>query len=344
MRKLQMYLFLMSLFSFIVIPLGIDLQAQSDVNSIMKIIKNKKDYPNYYLVAAHRGYWANYPENSEGAYKAAIEIGADIVEMDVRLTSDDKMVVFHDACLNRVTTGSGRLGDEPYSYVQNLYLKMTDGTETKEKVLTLEDALDLLMGKAVVSIDIKETGELFNTTMIRVLQLLRQKAMLSQAIVKGKMTRSQLQQNVLSQVGLTLADFVYTPIAFPNTANLEDYIEDFVEGGNIYAFELVYKTSWDTKIIDTWVPYLKQRNIWVGQYSFWPETEYGVFAEEIPLRSCNPIMRNYNFLDKPDSPATAWDDGRGDWDWLFSKGADYVISDRGELLIDYLKLIGKRSK
>lgn len=325
-----------------IIPSG-NIFSQNDANTIMTIIKNKKDYPDYYLVAAHRGYWANYPENSEGAYLAAIAIGADIVEMDVRLTSDDVMVVFHDACLDRVTTGSGKLRDQPYSYVRNLHLKMTDGRVTQERMLTLDNALNLLKRKAVVSIDIKETGALFNSTMIRVLQMLNQKDMLSQSIVKGKMTRNQLQQNVLSQTGMTLADFVYTPIAFSNTANLNSYIQDFVDGGDIYAFEMVYKTSWDKAILD-WIPYLQQRNIWIGQYSFWPETEYGVFAEGIPLKDCNPIMRNYKFKDKPDSLPQDWDDGRGDWDWLFSKGADYVISDRGELLIDYLELVGKRTK
>ena len=38
----------------------------------------------------------------------AIELDVDIVEMDVRLTKDGQMVIFHDACLDRVTTGYGR--------------------------------------------------------------------------------------------------------------------------------------------------------------------------------------------------------------------------------------------
>ncbi|MCD8166529.1 MAG: DUF4996 domain-containing protein [Bacteroides sp.] len=38
------------------------------------------------------------------------------------------------------------------------------------------------------------------------------------------------------------------------------------------------------------------------------------------------------------------DDGRGDWDWLIEKGADYLITDRSELMIDYLKIISKRTK
>ncbi len=62
--------------------------AQTTPSEVIQIIKNKQNYPNYVLIAAHRGYWADYPENSQGAYEMAIELGVDIVEMDVRLTKD----------------------------------------------------------------------------------------------------------------------------------------------------------------------------------------------------------------------------------------------------------------
>ena len=119
-------------------------------DEVVQIIKNKQNYPNYVLVAAHRGYWADYPENSQGAYEMAIELDVDIVEMDVRLTKDGQMVIFHDACLDRVTTGYGRLRDTNWSEVQQLYLVMPDGRRTYDKMLTLEQALDSLKGKAVV--------------------------------------------------------------------------------------------------------------------------------------------------------------------------------------------------
>lgn len=117
----------------------------------------------------------------------AIELDVDIVEMDVRLTKDGQMVIFHDACLDRVTTGYGRLRDTNWSEVQQLYLVMPDGRRTYDKMLTLEQALDSLKGKAVVSIDIKETGSLFNSLFVKILKMLKTKGMLGQSIVKGKM-------------------------------------------------------------------------------------------------------------------------------------------------------------
>lgn len=50
---------------------------------------------------AHRGYKANYPENTMGAFKGAAEVGTDAIETDVHLTKDDIVVLSHDADLKR---------------------------------------------------------------------------------------------------------------------------------------------------------------------------------------------------------------------------------------------------
>lgn len=56
------------------------------------------------LVAAHRGYWEKYPENSwEAIYEAGVVQGFEIVEADIKPTKDKKPAVFHDLYLNRVT-------------------------------------------------------------------------------------------------------------------------------------------------------------------------------------------------------------------------------------------------
>lgn len=332
----NLILFVGALFYFLSPQIG---YAQTTPAEVIQIIKNKQNYPNYVLIAAHRGYWADYPENSQGAYEMAIELGVDIVEMDVRVTRDGQMVIFHDACLDRVTTGYGRLRDTNWSEIQNLNLILPNGQFTTQKMLSLEQALDYLKGKAVVSIDIKETGALFNTVFVKIIRMLKTKNMLGQSIIKGKMPLSNVQQ-LVSQAGATLDDFIYTPIAFSNTKNLDQYIRDFVNSKKIYAFELVYKQSADP--ILQYVSLLNQNNIWIGQYSFWPETADGVFAEKIPLTDTDPITRDYNFKDQ--DPNNPLDDGRGDWDWLFGKGANYIITDRSELMLDYLQVRGLRTK
>ena len=325
---------------FLLAALTVCSQSRQDVENTINIIKHRKQYPHYVLVSAHRGYWADYPENSLNAYRMAMDIGADIIEMDVRLTKDDEMVVFHDACLDRVTTGYGRLREEAWSYVSALCLKKEDGTVTTDKVFKLSEALDFLKDKAVIALDIKESGKLFDATMIRVLQMLKSKSMLWQSIVKGKMRLPVLQQNVLQPTSLTLDDFIYTPIAFSTTSDLATYVYEFTACGKIYAMEMVYKQSNDA-IID-FLSGIHNAGIWIGQYSFWPETGEGVIAEKIPLTDTDPIIRKYDFKDQ--DPTNFLDDGRGDWDWLFLQGASYVITDRSELLIEYLTKRGRRIK
>lgn len=306
---------------------------------VIDIIKHREKFNEYVLVSAHRGYWSTYPENSEEAYRMAIELGADIIEMDVRVTDDDVMVVFHDACLDRITTGYGRLREANWSYVNSLKLRNEDGSVSPYPILSLTDALDYLKDKAVIALDIKEGGRLFNETMKRVLTMLKEKNMLYQSIVKGKLPLQNLQK-LLKEVNITLDDFIYTPIAFSTTPNLDSYIMDFVGQRNIYAMELVYKQSKDP--ILRYVPILDAAKIWVGQYSFWPELGDGVIAEKIPLTDTDPIVRPYDFQDK--DPNNYLDDGRGNWEWLLGNGATYVITDRSELLIEFLDKMGFRNK
>lgn len=76
--------------------------------------------------------------------------------------------------------------------------------------------------------------------------------------------------------------------------------------------------------------------------SFLNACAFGFAVIKIPLTDTDPIIRAYDFQDK--DPNNFLDDGRGDWDWLFLHGADYVITDRSELLIDYLTKCGRRTK
>ena len=61
------------------------------------------------LVIAHRGDLSSAPENTLPAFQRAWSIGADGVELDVRLTRDDQLVVFHDRRVNRTSNGQGRV-------------------------------------------------------------------------------------------------------------------------------------------------------------------------------------------------------------------------------------------
>ena len=61
------------------------------------------------VIIAHRGYRKRYPENTLAAFAAAFDAGARMVELDVTLTKDRRVVVLHDDTLDRTTDGRGQV-------------------------------------------------------------------------------------------------------------------------------------------------------------------------------------------------------------------------------------------
>lgn len=76
--------------------------------------------PSRPLVIAHRGDSAHAPENTLAAFQAAIDAGADRLEMDVQLSADGHPVVIHDTTVDRTTNGSGRVADLTLAQLQAL--------------------------------------------------------------------------------------------------------------------------------------------------------------------------------------------------------------------------------
>lgn len=101
---------------------------------------------------AHRGlHSAGIPENSLAAIDAALAAGYP-VEIDVRLSADGRVIVFHDEDLSRMTGVKEALATQPASRLTSLGLN-----ETAEKIPRLEDVLNLTKGREGLLIEIKST-------------------------------------------------------------------------------------------------------------------------------------------------------------------------------------------
>lgn len=104
------------------------------------------------LRVGHRGARAYAPENTLTSFKKALEIGVEAVELDVRKTKDNHLVVIHDADVKRTTNGEGLVSELTLAQVKGF------SAEGGEKILTLEEALDFLDKKVNVLIELKEVG------------------------------------------------------------------------------------------------------------------------------------------------------------------------------------------
>jgi glycerophosphoryl diester phosphodiesterase len=104
------------------------------------------------LKIGHRGARAYEPENTLRSFKKALELGVDAVELDVRRTRDDEVVVIHDAKVDRTTNGKGLVSELTLEGIKQLV------TEKGERIPTLGEALDFLDRKVKILIELKETG------------------------------------------------------------------------------------------------------------------------------------------------------------------------------------------
>jgi glycerophosphoryl diester phosphodiesterase len=105
------------------------------------------------VVVAHRGASAVFPENTLAAFDAAVDVGADFVELDVRLTADDELVVLHDSDIR--AAGGRREPVHALTLKQIRRLDAARGREDPTGTPTLLEALAVLSGRAGVDIEIK---------------------------------------------------------------------------------------------------------------------------------------------------------------------------------------------
>lgn len=89
-------------------------------------------------VIAHRGYSEKYPENTLSAFRAALELGSDAVELDVHLTQDGELIVHHDYYLGSPDNGEGLIFKKDMSYIKTLSIA------DNEKIPTLQDVFETL--------------------------------------------------------------------------------------------------------------------------------------------------------------------------------------------------------
>ena len=98
---------------------------------------------NQVLTIGHRGAKAHAPENTIASFKKAIEMGVDMIELDVHLSNDLVPMVIHDATVNRTTLATGNVANFSAKKLQQL------------GVPSLEDVFTLVQNKCSINIEIK---------------------------------------------------------------------------------------------------------------------------------------------------------------------------------------------
>lgn len=206
----------------------------------------------YVMVAAHRGDWRNAPENSLQAILNAIEMGVDIVEIDVRLSKDSVPVLLHDRSLDRTTNGSGNIEEWNLSQLKELFLKNGLGIPTRHKIPTLEEAMVIAKGKVMINLD--KCYKNFKP----VYDVLKKTQTTDHVIMKGKASKAEFETK------------------YPNRSNDIFYMQilnlsvpsDFDRINYPIAYEFIFNR--DTSQVLNDIPVLRDYSrAWVN--SLWPE-------------------------------------------------------------------------
>jgi glycerophosphoryl diester phosphodiesterase len=108
------------------------------------------------LRIAHRGAAGTRPELTRAAFERAMELGADMIELDVQLTRDSELVVLHDRVLGRTIRGSGAVRELALRELQSMDAgSWFDPVYAGERVMSLDEVFELTRGRIALNVEIK---------------------------------------------------------------------------------------------------------------------------------------------------------------------------------------------
>ncbi|WP_242156280.1 glycerophosphodiester phosphodiesterase family protein [Aestuariivivens sediminis] len=277
----------------------------NSVTSIQEKIANLKDSNNnHIIVVSHRGDWRNAPENSLQAIQNCIDMGVDMVEIDIRETKDGHLVLMHDNTIDRTTNGKGLVSEWTLDSLKSL--RLLDGLRvpTQHKIPTLKEAL--LVSKDKILINLDKSYPIFD----KCYEIIKETGTQNQVVIKGSKQLSEVE----TEFGAYLDEVHFMPIIGLPNDNAKAIIDAYLSSKHLpIAFEFTVKHD-SIKFIKEFKK-IRHRgsSIWVN--ALWPQHNAGHDDEKAMI---DPTV----------------------YDWFIEKNIDIIQTDRPQLLLDYLRSKG----
>ena len=272
---------------------------------------------NLVLVAAHRcGYMYNGSdifllENSIPAAQNSINLGVDILETDIYLTSDNIPVLMHDSSVDRTTDGSGAVSSFTLAEIKALRLLAPDGSASTETVPTLEELMLLAKGKILVNLD---KVDINNTTIRdRVMDVLIATDTVDHAIFKGSASAAEV---AAMRAAYPDYDIIYMPMLWDKG---EAEMLGMLYNHAPPATELLFGSEPTGMLSSNSLAAAASGGTRIWLTSLWSSLCAG-HHDAVALGG------------NPD----------GSWGWLIDNGASIIQTDHAAQLIDYLETRGLR--
>ncbi len=253
------------------------------------------------LVTAHRSDWRNAPENSLAAMRRAIQLGVDLIEVDVRPTKDGRFVIIHDLTLERTTDGKGRVADHTLAELRQMHLLAATGHPTSELIPTLEEALEVARGKVLVNLDksFDHPAEI-----LAVVKRCQAVDFCLFSVDQRLDVFERLHPGFLAQVTY----MIVVPLWRPDARVL---IDEYLARGHPAVVQVTFNRDRLPLVRDLKKVRQHGARLWIN--SIWPEQNGGHDDER------------------------ALTDPEGAYGWLIATGANMIQTDRPQYLLEYLR-------
>ena len=278
----------------------------------------------YVVVACHRGDWRNFPENSIPAIESIIRMGADIMELDLKMTKDSVLVLSHDGTVTRCTNFSSVFKNEPgkSARVKDLTLEEIKRLSLKRAHNVAIDTLHmptlreaLLCCKDRICVNVDQGYEFYD----EVLAITEELGVTDQILIKGKKPIDV----VAAHEAKYPHNMMYMPIVDIQRPSGIELFNSYLEQGVVpLAYEVCWQNNNDTAFDDACRKILDQGSkIWVN--TIWASLCGGYGNDD-------------------DAAYVAADPGDVYQQYL-DKGVSMIQTDRPELLIGWLTKKGRHT-
>ena len=265
----------------------------------------------YVVVASHRGDWRNYPENSIPAIESVIRMGVDIMELDVKMTKDSVLILMHDKTIDRMTNGKGRVCDITYDSLMTFNMRRAHNVVTDTlKVPTLREALLCCKDRILVNVD--HAYPYYE----QIVKLTEELGVAGQVLMKSKSSIDQVNEDTQKYGSRML----YMPVVDVNKPKGKRLFAEYLEKGVVpMAFELCWQYPGEE--IDECVKQVHQMGSKVWVNTIWASL-------------CGGYGNDDDAAFAAKNPADVYDR-------YINMGVSMIQTDRPEMLLNYLRSIGR---
>ena len=281
--------------------MSLSLLAQTRVDSIRLRLLNPDDRT--ILVVSHRADWRNAPENSLQAIQNCIDMGIDMVEIDLKKTKDGHLILMHDKTIDRTTTGKGQPENYTLEELRQFRLKNGAGHKTRHVIPTFEEVMDLCRGKIMVNVD--KGYDYFKEASI----ILERTGTVRQCIVKAGLPYEQ----VIAENEEVLDKLIFMPVVNLHKDGAEAVIDGYLQNLKPTAYELVFDN--DGIEVQRLIQKIHSSGARIFVNSLWSELCGG----------------------HDDDRAVEQKEPDESWGWIVRQGAKMIQTDRPQLLLNYLR-------